>query len=256
MYRVIIVDDEKLIRSSIEKRINWEKLGLSIAGMAGNGYEALELITAQKPDIVLVDIRMPLMDGLSLIKETYRRGYENIHFVIISGYNDFSYARQAIKLGVSDYIQKPVEEKELESTLQQIIQKIERLEKLPATHTSSRVSELVYQKECSSGMELVSQICDYIETNYRYNLGLKEIASQFHLNPSYLSQMFKEKSGKKLTQHIEEVRIDKAKFLMETENLNVNEVALRVGYADANYFSKVFRKCEGCTPSQYLEKQH
>lgn len=248
MYRVIIVDDEKLIRRSIEQRINWQKLGLTIAGTAGNGQEALELIAAVQPHIVLVDIRMPLMDGLSLIREAQRRGFDSIFFVIISGYNDFSYARQAIRLGVSDYIQKPVEEKELEQTLRQIIGKLECRQKLPET------TQMNASRESRSSRDLVEQICSYINQAYCYNLGLKEIACQFHLNPSYLSQVFKVRSGKGLAQYIEEVRIDKSKFFMETEDLSVTEIASRVGYNDANYFSKVFKKNTGQSPSQYLEQ--
>jgi two-component system, response regulator YesN len=125
MLKVVIVDDEQLIRISIRKRIGWERLGLSVVGEADNGQAALSLLEEVKPDIVLVDIRMPVMNGLELIKEVRDRGVEDIQFIILSGYNDFQYMREAIKLGVCDYIQKPIDENELENTLALIIKRLE-----------------------------------------------------------------------------------------------------------------------------------
>ena len=116
----MIVDDEKFVRRSIRLRIDWQKLNLKIVGEADNGKCAYEMIALVKPDIMLVDIKMPIVDGISLIREV-KKNFSDIHFVILSGYDDFEYTKEAIKLGVTNYIKKPIDEKELEDTLLLII---------------------------------------------------------------------------------------------------------------------------------------
>lgn len=116
MYRVVIVDDEEEIRKGIVQKIEWDRLGFTIAGEAENGTEALEVIEACTPDVVITDITMPIMNGLeltSLIKESY----PTIKVVILTGFNDFTFAQQAIKYGVSDYLLKPVLPNDIEALI-------------------------------------------------------------------------------------------------------------------------------------------
>lgn len=119
MYKVMVVDDEKLVRKSIINRIDWNKLGLEIAAEADNGRDACKLAEDINPDIVLVDNKMPLMNGIEFIKRV-KANHEGTYFIIISGYDDFEYTKEAIKTGVTDYIKKPVDEHELEETLCQV----------------------------------------------------------------------------------------------------------------------------------------
>lgn len=119
MYRIVIVDDEKFIRKSIRNRMKWEMYGIEVAGEASNGQKALEQIRSVRPQIVLVDIRMPVMDGLAFVSEAKRR-YPQIHYIMMSAYSDFEYAQKAIRLGVEDYILKPVKPAELEKVLNRI----------------------------------------------------------------------------------------------------------------------------------------
>lgn len=119
MYHILIVDDEKFIRKSIRNRINWEEFNVEVCGEASNGQEALELIAQIHPQIVLVDIKMPLMDGLTFITEA-KKNYPDISYIIMSAFDDFEYAKNAIRLGVEDYILKPVKSSELEAILKKI----------------------------------------------------------------------------------------------------------------------------------------
>ena len=119
MYQVMIVDDEKYIRKSIINRINWDSFGMTVTAEAGNGREALELLKQTPVDVILADIRMPLMDGLEFLREV-RKSHQKLACIIMSAYNDFSYAQNAIHLGVEGYLLKPVEEEELEPLLQKI----------------------------------------------------------------------------------------------------------------------------------------
>jgi len=119
LYRIILVDDEEEVRKSIIRKIDWEEAGFFVAGDAENGEDALEKIEALEPDVVLTDIRMPYMDGLTLA-ERIRQKYPSMKIVIFSGFDDFEYAKQAIKLNVTEYILKPVNVEELTAILKRI----------------------------------------------------------------------------------------------------------------------------------------
>lgn len=128
MYRVMIVDDEKYIRRSIINRVEWGKYGLEVVGEAADGEEAYAGVQLYQPDIILVDIRMPVLDGLGLIK-LLAEEHSQIRVIILSAYQDFSYAKKAIQLGVEDYLLKPIDELELEQVLLKIIKELDSEEK-------------------------------------------------------------------------------------------------------------------------------
>ncbi len=119
MYRLMIADDEQSIRNGLKLLIDWESLGFTICGEAGDGDTALGLIRSQKPDAVIIDIKMPGLSGLSVIEEARKSGLHT-RFVILSGYSDFKYAQDAVKLGVLRYLTKPVDEDELASIMREI----------------------------------------------------------------------------------------------------------------------------------------
>lgn len=125
MYRVMVVDDEKFVRKSIINRIEWDKAELVLVGEADNGADAFSLVGLVKPDIVLVDIKMPIMNGIDLIRKV-KADHPGIYFIILSGYDDFEYTKEAIKLGIANYIKKPIDENELNETLGMIIGQLNR----------------------------------------------------------------------------------------------------------------------------------
>lgn len=122
MIRVIVADDEYKVCQLICQLIHWDALGMQLVGTASNGIEALQMIEAEKPDLVLTDIRMPGYDGMELLKRA-RLANPAMEFIIISGYSQFEYAQTAIRYGVSDYILKPVNEEALNATLQKVRQR-------------------------------------------------------------------------------------------------------------------------------------
>ncbi|MDQ6417852.1 response regulator [Paenibacillus sp. LHD-117] len=119
MYTVIIVDDEKFVRKGLIKMLDWESSGFQVIDEAEDGEDALILLREKKPDLVLTDIRMPVLDGLELIHAAFEEKMET-EFIIISGYNDFRYARQAMRYGVLDYVLKPVDQAEIKQALEKI----------------------------------------------------------------------------------------------------------------------------------------
>ena len=126
MYKVVLVDDEELIIEGMKRLINWKELGCEIAGVAYDGDEALDIMNEAEPDILITDIRMPVYDGLELIRRAKEVNPE-INFIVISGYSQFEYAQQAIKYGVKDYLLKPLKKRELENSLTEIKESHESL---------------------------------------------------------------------------------------------------------------------------------
>ena len=125
MYRVIIVDDEPVIRRGLRETIEWDALGLEVAGEAADGAEALKLIREIRPEILITDIRMPEMDGIELIREVKKLEL-NIKITILSGYSDYDYLKAAIRLGVDNYLLKPIDNDELISNLKNAVSEIEK----------------------------------------------------------------------------------------------------------------------------------
>ena len=121
MYRVMIVEDEELLRKGLIFTFDWASLNCLIVGEARNGKEGLEMIRTLNPDLVITDIKMPVMDGLTMLSQFKQASFESI---IMTGFEEFDYAKKAIELNVAKYITKPIDEKELRAAIQDIIQKI------------------------------------------------------------------------------------------------------------------------------------
>ena len=124
LYKVILVDDEEEVREAIRKRINWEEIGFTVAGTAENGEEALELAESCEPDVVMTDIQMPFMNGLTLLKKLKEK-LPGLRSVIFSGYDDFEYAKEAIRLEAEEYILKPVDAEELRNIFLRIRERLD-----------------------------------------------------------------------------------------------------------------------------------
>ncbi|MFA9557080.1 response regulator [Evansella sp. AB-rgal1] len=126
MFKVLLVDDEMFARQGLRSLIEWEKCGFEVISEAANGEDAFEIIESLHPDVVITDIRMPVVDGLELIQNVNQTLEVKPKFVIISGYNDFSYAQKAVRYGVFDFVLKPVDEEELETTLKKLAEELEK----------------------------------------------------------------------------------------------------------------------------------
>ncbi|GMK46738.1 AraC family transcriptional regulator [Paenibacillus glycanilyticus] len=144
MYKVLLVDDEIFVRKGLKNLIDWESLGYEICDEAGNGQEALEKIQLIKPDLVIADIRMPVLDGLGLIQKVTEEGAYSPTFIIVSGYHDFQYAQRALRYGVHDYILKPIDEEELETTLKALSGTL-GLKKLATIASDSLVTDSIVE---------------------------------------------------------------------------------------------------------------
>ena len=330
MLTVFIVDDEKLIRDGMKKLLKWEENGFQICGEAANGRDALEEILTVQPDIVLADLRMPVMDGLSLAA-ALRIQKSNVEIIIITGYDEFEYAKEAVRNGVFDYLLKPVSKNELLATLCRIKEKIfsrsvsypfaeeelimqsirdnngdmgiqaldvmfhrfktiaanqsevykiccKILAEIDVTYKAVRGPKALILKpqlaanatidemehmmreylrkmfqfnNLDSSDLLVEKLKKYIEKHYQENVSLKVLEDEFFFNASYISRIFKSKTGENYSDYLLRLRICRAKELLATTNYSVRQISEMVGFRSSKYFSKTFKIMEGMQPIAY-----
>ena len=232
LLRVLLVDDEIMIREGFKRLFDWQAHGCEVVGEAADGVQALSQIEQLQPDIVIMDINIPIMNGLKVIQIARMRN-ENIAFVIVSGYDDFSYCREALKLQITDYPLKPVDYEEFGACIDHL--RISLFER-----GAARTDE---QEEGRT----ILQLTRYLQEEISLNL----LADTFHLSAAYISQLFKSEIGVNFLSYLTNIRMERAKKLLVSTDLPIAEVAEKSGYADYRVFAKAFKKAEGATPSQY-----
>lgn len=235
---VLLVDDEIMIREGFKRLFDWESHDCEVIGEASDGMEALNQIDTLNPDIVIMDINLPIMNGLKVIKSS-RIKHPEIAFVIVSGYDDFSYCREALRLQITDYILKPVNYDEFGNCIDNL--KISLFER--------RISKgKAFEKQDE---RTISGITGYMQEHLCEEISLSILSKEFHLNPQYVSQLFKNEIGVGFLTYLTNVRLEKAKKLLVSTSLSIVKVAEQCGYSDYRVFTKVFKKMEGITPSQF-----
>lgn len=232
MFSVLLVDDEELVRVSIGYSVSRAVEGVAVIGEASNGIEGLKRVREDKPDIVITDIRMPKLDGLEMIR-VIREEKLDVEVVVLSGYADFEYARQAMKYGVTEYLLKPVEPDSLRETLEACIVRI------------SQRRNLIQEEKLSK------RVVAYIDSHYSEDIFLDKLAEEFGCSSKYLSSLIKSETGKKFSVYLTELRIRRAEDLLRHTEQEIKEIAASVGYGDQRYFNRIFKKYTGKTPSQY-----
>ena len=236
MWKVMIADDENYMLEAMENLIDWKKMECQLVYKARNGQDLLEQVKKNPPDIIITDIKMPLVSGI----EVARYVYENmlpIKVIILSAYADFQYAQEAIKYDVCGYIIKTSVIEMLPGMIQKAVGKLSA----PSTESDS---------EEHYSDDIFGRLQKYIADHYMDKLNLTQISQEIHANGSYLSRLYKTKTGQNLFDVINKMKLEKAKEYM-SQGKRIYEIAQMVGFDDVSYFSRVFRKHEGCSPREY-----
>lgn len=271
MYRLLIVEDEDIIRQGINKIIQDMSLPLTAILEARSGSEALALARSGRIDMVISDIRMERGDGLTLIRQLREEGLCR-HFIIISGYGEFAYAQQAISLGVSEYLLKPVKKRNLADALSKLLGLLEQeQEQVKMAVPPNGLLTAADQAPLHDGLHrnrpdlnthphapesnAISFILQYMEQHYDENITLKSAADRIYMNASYFSTLFRKKTGITFVHYLQKLRIERAKELLLDPQYKIYEVAVKVGFVDEKYFFKVFKNCEGVTPNEYRDNR-
>ena len=257
MYRLLIVEDEEIIRRGLKSNIPWAEMDFEVVGEAENGRIALDIIPALQPDVVLTDIRMPVVDGVELMSVLKDRN-PDIKIVILSGYSDFEYARKGIEFGAYSYILKPTRKSSIKEVFTRLKSEIDNISRKNAEFEDliKKVQSTVPSIEAEHGKKpimapAVNRIVKFLKENYNRKISLNEVAEYAFMSPSHFCTFFKQETGCTFIDFLSVIRIDKAKELMQNPELKVYEIANLVGYDDWNYFSKIFRKITGVNPTQY-----
>ena len=231
--RLVVVEDEIRSRHGLVELIQTIDPRCKVVGQAVNGQQGLQQLGALAPDVAFVDIRMPVMDGLEMIREA-RRLELKCDFVVVSAYAEFEYARQALLLGARDYLIKPV-------TLEDVERVLSRL--LPPPDTAAPPPQ----------HPAVRKALEMIHANYAKRIGLEELSEQLQMTGEYLSYLFRRDVGVTFSAYLRNYRIERACERMRSGDTSTYELAQSVGFSDAKYFCRVFRQVTGQCSGEYLK---
>lgn len=245
MCRLVICDDEKTIRNGLKHLIDGSGTKLKVEGMASNGFEAFNLISEIKPDVVLMDINMPGISGLEVIEKSSAIS-PFTKYIIISGYDEFEYVRKALKLKAFDYLLKPVDRNNLFVVTENACNAC-NLEKIALSANKPDEKRTV-----------ADEAIQYIYRNYGIpELSLSSLAKNLHISESYLTRVIKKEADMNFSELLTKVRIESAiNHLLTTPSMSHQAIAEKVGFKSQHYFSKVFKSYTGLSPSEYKSKHH
>lgn len=249
MLKLVIVEDEPLVRQGLVLAVDWAAMDCVVAGEAADGMEGMEVIRRTEPDFVLTDVRMPRMDGIRMIAALRQEGCR-AEFLILTAYSDFEYAHSALKLGVTDYLLKPYEE---DSELEAAVDKIRR-RLAERSAQSAEPSLFRFDLEKGAKSKYIEEAIAYIRAHYAEELSVNGCAEAISLSEGYLSRLFKKETGYTFSAYLAAYRIHVAMRLLRDHHMKVYEVAPQVGYADTNYFSTLFKKSVGISPGEYQDR--
>lgn len=250
MWRTLIVEDEQLARASMYKLFKKADIPFEIVGEAGDGEEAMAMIREMRPDVVVTDIDMPVMDGVKLLKWARKEGFD-CRFVMLTAMSEFEYARQALEHGASGYLLKlSLDVNGLRETMDKVVLELEQQAKLrkvdkwfPGNNQAGKTDH-----------PEMNRIIGYIEEHYAEEITLKGLAEYIRMDASYVSDLFKKKTGSTLTQYIQNRRIKAAKMLLAETDRTVNDIGRQVGFENDNYFIKIFKRWCEVTPNEYRKE--
>lgn len=242
MLKVLVVEDEEMIRKGIVLTVDWAALDCVVVGEAANGVQGLEAARRLDPGLIITDLKMPQMDGIEMLKALRAQGC-TAKVIILTAYDQFSYAQSALRLGAVDYLLKPFHDGDLEDAITRLQQQ-EKSGSAPASTISS------LRKGDKS--KYVQEAMDYISRHYNEpDISVGTVAQSLNISEGYLSHTFKKETDYTLLNYITRYRIHKAMELLKDCRVKVYEVAEQVGYRDIAYFSSTFKKHTGISPSEY-----
>ena len=241
MYKVVLIDDEPIIVEGLTRVIKWENYNCTIAATASDGNEGRRVIQEHKPDMIISDISMPGLDGLSMIAGL-KSEFPDMEICILTGYREFEYAQKAITLGVSRFLLKPSNMSQIEEAVDAMIQNLKKKDIMPGEEE---------QSSDTASSFIVKNALEYIETNYANKITLIEVAEKTYVSQWHLSKLLNKFTGKSFSDILNQARVKRAKELLKDPALRIGDVAEQVGFFDMAHFSRVFKKQTGISANAY-----
>lgn len=237
----MLVDDDFLVRTFLSRLTNWNAHGYSVVGAAQDGEQALEMTQEYQPDIIITDISMPVMDGITLIRRLKKEN-NPAKIVVLSCHDDFEYVREAMKLGADEYVLKNLL---TEQSMLKLLGELEGREQEFLAFCEELLPDL------SQYSEPVAQTIRFIQKNYGENISLNDASEAVHLNAAYLSFVFHKETEITFSEYLTACRINRAKELLLQTDEKVKEIGRQAGYRDNRHFCKMFKRVTGMTPQEY-----
>lgn len=263
MYKVVLIDDEKVVLEGLNKMIDWEGMGCRVVGQADDGKMGLDLIGELRPDIILTDIRMPKLDGLEMINRIKDK-VKDAQIIILTGFRDFEYAQRGISLGVFRFLLKPTRKQDIIGAVNEAIVDIEENRKRDKEFKELQeqvskfygfkhqdINQKTSVKQDYGSKYLAVRAINFIKEQYMEDLNLQMIADELYISTWHLCKVLKKETGNTFINILNQIRVDEAKGLLKETNYRIYEIAHRVGYSDPTHFGRVFKQISGCTPSEY-----
>lgn len=235
-YSVVIIDDEMIIREGLQKVVKWADFNCEVAGTAADARSGAALIREVRPDILITDICMPGQSGLVMLAGL-RSEFPDMQVTVLTGYREFSYAQEAIRLGVTRFLLKPSKMAEINEALTVMVEKLKDRE--PSSGDQN------------TGSFIVNQAIAYMEKHYAEKLTLQDVAEVCYVSQWHLSKLLNKYSEQSFYDLLNGIRINAAKELLKDPSLRVGDVGMRVGYVDSAHFARIFKKITGCSANEY-----
>jgi YesN/AraC family two-component response regulator len=247
MYKVIIIDDEPIIVEGLSRTIPWEQYGCQVVATAYDGMEGTDLIKKIRPHIVISDIAMPGLDGLSMVAGL-KSEFQDLEISILTGYRVFDYAQRAINLGVTRFLMKPSNMEEIKEAIVTMVHNLKAKNIKPEDVPKDTQGE---KHDNPASSFIVKNAIQYIERNYAHKLTLNDVAEKTYVSQWHLSKLLNQHLGQNFSEILNDVRIKEAKKLLKDPSLRICEVSERVGYIDIAHFSRIFKRVTGIPASEY-----
>lgn len=258
MYKVLVVEDEDIIRKGLLYTVKWEEMDCMAVGEARNGVEGIKQIEKLRPDIVIVDINMPVMTGLEMLEKTWKQ-YQYTA-IILSGYAEFEYAQKAITYGVVGYLLKPLKREELKENVELAIERCKNLRHLAVNEQekgslgSLQIIEALTKEQQED--EIVGKMLQYIQQHFSEKVTLGDIVEEMNYSETFLNNKFKKKMGTTFIEYLNRYRVQKAIEMLQKDEEDIQEIAWKCGIGEYKYFNTVFKKYVGYSPKEFRFRLH
>ncbi len=251
MYRILVADDEPIERLVIDKKIKNFFPDQAEVYLAENGIQAVDIFKEKDCQIAILDIEMPGMNGLDAAAEIKKFNPDS-SVVFLTAFDEFNYAKRAIEIRALDYLLKPGSDEDLVNVLEEAFHICDRSGAGIGNERESSFTQAPDQDESDAPPNVfVGQVQEYIENHYKEDIALLDVAGVFGYSDVYFCKLFKQNFGKNFITFLNEFRMDKAKELLANPAINIKDISALAGYRDANYFTRVFKRMTGKTPSEY-----
>ncbi len=245
MYKVCVIEDETIIRKGLISAINWEQHNCTIVGEAINGAEGLKVIEKTKPDIIILDINMPIMDGLEMLSKLPANIYS---YIIVSGHSEFNYAKNAIKYNVTEYLLKPVDHNLFNEALGRAITDLKMKRDFLNNTTEKKDKYYIMDLDPQVDSVTLNKALGVIHQNIGCKITMETLEKATGQSSTSISNKFKKHLGVTFGEYLTNYRIQTSINLIKQLEFHLYEIAEKVGYNDYKYFNQVFKKTMGVSP--------